>query len=159
MKLFKEIVFAASLTLGAAMALADAHAHEIKFGDLVIEHPWARQSSMGAQVAAGYMTIVNNGKQDDRLLSASAGISAIAQLHDMKMDGDVMKMAEMAGGIVIPAGGSAVLKPMSLHIMFMGLKAPVREGESFEATLTFEKAGSITVDFEVMAPTAGMNMN
>lgn len=157
MKLFKEISFAAALTLGSLLSLADAHAHEVKVGDLVIGHSWARQSPMGADVAAGYMTITNTGKVDDRLVKATAAITATVQLHEMKMEGDVMKMAEIPGGIVIPAGATIELKPKSLHIMFMDLKAPVMEGEEMAGTLTFEKAGTVDIEYEVRAPDAGMH--
>lgn len=157
MKLFKEISFAAALTLGSLLSLADAHAHEVKVGDLVIGHSWARQSPMGADVAAGYMTITNTGKVDDRLVKATAAITATVQLHEMKMEGDVMKMAEIPGGIVIPAGATIELKPKSLHIMFMDLQAPVMEGEEIAGTLTFEKAGTVDIKYEVRAPDAGMD--
>lgn len=157
MKLFKEIAFAAALTLGAMVSFADAQAHEVKIGDLVIGHPWARQSPMGTDVAAGFMTITNTGKDEDRLVKATASITSTVQLHEMKMEGDVMKMAEVPGGIVIPPGATVELKPKSLHIMFMGLKAPVKEGEVIAGTLTFEKAGTADVEYEVMAPNAGMN--
>jgi copper(I)-binding protein len=157
MKLFKEIAFAAALTLGAMVSFADAQAHEVKIGDLVSGHPWARQSPMGADVAAGFMTITNNGKEEDQLVKATASVTPTVQIHEMKMEGDVMKMAEVAGGIVIPPGATVELKPKSLHIMFMGLKAPVKEGEVIAGTLTFEKAGTADVEYEVMAPNAGMN--
>ena len=157
MKLLKEITFAAALTLGALFSFADAQAHEIKVGDLVIGHPWARQSPMGADVAAGFMTITNNGKEADRLVKATASIAPTVQLHEMKMEGDVMKMSEVPGGIVIPPGATVELKPKSLHVMFMGLKAPVKEGETITGTLTFEKAGTVDVDYDVMAPNAGMD--
>ena len=147
MKLFKEVTFAAALTLGAVFSFSDAQAHEIKIGDLVIGHPWARQSPMGADVAAGFMTITNNGKEADRLVKATASVAPTVQLHEMKMEGDVMKMSEVPGGIVIPPGATVELKPMSLHIMFMDLKAPIKEGE----------AGAVNVEYEVMAPNAGMN--
>jgi copper(I)-binding protein len=155
----KEFTFASALTLAAVSSLADARAHEIKIGDLVIHHPWARQSPMGASVAAGFMTITNTGMQDERLVRASSEISTMVQIHTMKMEGDIMKMDELPEGVAIPAGTTVELKPASLHIMFMGLKAPIREGESFAGTLTFEKAGPVTIDYEVMAPTAGMNMD
>ena len=157
MKLFKEIAFAAALTLGAMVSFADAQAHEVKVGDLVIGHPWARQSPMGADVAAGFMTITNTGTEEDRLVKATASITPTVQLHEMKMEGDVMKMAEIPGGIVIPPGATVELKPKSLHVMYMGLKAPVKEGEVIAGTLTFEKAGTADVEYEVMAPNAGMN--
>lgn len=157
MTLFKEIAFAAGLTLGALVSFADAQAHEVKVGDLVIGHPWARQSPMGADVAAGFMTITNTGKEEDRLVKATATVTPTVQLHEMKMEGDVMKMSEVPGGIVIPPGATVELKPKSLHVMFMDLKAPVKEGEVIAGTLTFEKAGTVDVDYDVMAPNAGMN--
>lgn len=154
MKNFKEIVFAASLAFAAAIAFTHANAHEIRFGNLVIHHPWSRQTPAGAKVAIGFMTITNNGKEDDRLIGATAEISETAQIHDMKMEGDVMKMPELPDGVIIPAGGSVLLKPRSMHIMFMGLKTLVHEGETFSGTLTFEKTGTIEVDYEVKGMTA-----
>ena len=157
MKLLKETAFAAALTLAALFALGHAEAHEVKLGDLVIHHPWSRQSPMAADVAAGFMTITNNGKVDDRLVKATSEVSSATQIHDMKMVGDVMKMAELPDGLVIPAGATVKLKPKSLHLMFMGLKQPVMEGEEFSGTLTFEKAGTVTVEYEVAAPGGDMS--
>ena len=157
MTLFKQIILASTLTLASVMAIASGEAHEVKLGDLVIHHPWSRQSPMAASVAAGFMTITNNGKEDDRLVKATAEISGSTQIHDMKMVGDVMKMVELPDGLVIPAGGTVKLKPKSLHLMFMGLKQPVMEGEEFTGTLTFEKAGTVTVEYEVAAPGGDMS--
>lgn len=159
MKLLKEIAFAVVLT-GAAILTspwAGAQDTEIKIGSLVIAQPWSRQSPMAADVAAGFLTITNQGQEDDRLIKADTAISAMTQLHDMKMDGDVMKMFELPGGIAIPAGSTVELKPKSLHLMFMGLVKPPVEGQSFTATLTFEKAGTVEVEFGVLAPGAHMN--
>ena len=153
----REIIFASVLTVAAAFSLADAQAHEIKIGDLVIGHPWARQSPMGADVAAGFMTITNNGKEADRLVKATASVSPTVQLHEMKMEGDVMMMSEVPGGIVIPPGATVELKPKSLHVMFMDMKVPIKEGEVIDGSLTFEKAGTLDIEYEVMAPNAGMN--
>ena len=154
MTLFKEIAFAAALSLAAVFTLADAQAHEVKIGDLVIHHPWSRQSPMSASVAAGFMTITNTGKQDDRLVKASSEISPVVQIHDMTMEGDVMKMVELPDGLVIPAGATVKLKPKSLHIMFMDVKQQPGEGTSFTGTLTFEKAGTVTIDYDVASPGA-----
>lgn len=157
LKLFNQLVFASALSVASILNLASASAHEIKIGNLLIEHPWARQSPMKADVAAGFMVITNEGLEDDRLLKVTADISGNVQLHDMKMEGDVMKMVELPDGILIPAGGTVTLKPRSLHVMFMEVKSQPMEGEVFDGTLTFEKAGAVKVDFEVMAPNAGMN--
>ncbi|MCB1378417.1 MAG: copper chaperone PCu(A)C [Alphaproteobacteria bacterium] len=157
MRLIKEISFATALTLASLYSIATSQAQEIHTGSLTIDHPWSRQSPMAANVAAGFMKITNAGTEDDTLVKATASISGNVQLHDMKMENDVMKMFEVEGGIVIPAGQTVELKPRSLHIMFMDVTAQPKEGETFTGTLVFEKAGVVTVDFEVMGPMAGMN--
>ena len=157
MTLLKEIAFATALTLASLHGIAQGHAHEIKIGSIVIGHPWSRQSPMHADVSAGFLLITNEGQDDDRLVKATASISPNVQLHDMKMENDVMKMVELAEGIPIPAGATVELKPKSLHIMFMDMPKAPKKGDTFIGTLTFEKAGTVEVDFEVMAPDAGMN--
>ena len=79
------------------------------------------------------MKITNAGAADDKLISATAEIAPMVQLHDMKMDGDVMKMFEVEGGIPIPAGATVELKPKSLHIMFMQMPKQPDVNTSFKA--------------------------
>jgi copper(I)-binding protein len=141
-----QIAFATALT---AAALSPVSAHEIKAGDLTVVHPWTRATPAGATVAGGFLKIVNTGATDDRLLSATAEIATVVQLHDMKMVGDVMEMSEVQGGIPIPAGATVELKPKSLHLMLMGLKSAPTAGTVFNGTLTFEKAGVVNVEFAV----------
>ena len=148
----KATLVALALTIVPALA-----ADPIKVGALEITGPFTRATLPGAQVGAGFMTITNTGKEEDRLVKATASITSTVQLHEMKMEGDVMKMSEVPGGIVIPPGATVELKPKSLHVMFMDLKAPVKEGETITGTLTFEKAGTVDVDYDVMAPNAGMD--
>jgi copper(I)-binding protein len=155
--LIKEIAFASALTVASLLSIAQGQAHEIKFKDLVIDHPWTRQSPMAADVMAGFMKITNTGKEDDRLVKATVAIAPTVQLHDMKMEGDVMKMFEVPGGIVIPAGATVELKPRHLHIMFIGVTSAPMEGEEIKGTLTFEKAGTVDIDYVVEGPGAGMN--
>jgi len=157
MSLFKQMAVAAALTLAAIVPIAAGHAHDVTVGKLTIGHPWSRPSPMAADVAAGFLTITNSGSEDDRLVKATAAITSNVQIHDMKMEGDMMKMVELTGGIAIPAGQTVELKPGSLHIMFMGLKAQPAAGSTFQGTLTFEKAGSVDVEYEVHAADAGMN--
>ncbi len=157
MKLFKEIAFASALTLASLLSTPNAFAHEIKVGDLVISHPWSRQSPMGADVSAGFLKITNTGTSDDRLVAGTAEIAPVVQLHDMKMDGDMMKMFEVEGGIVLPAGKTVELKPKSLHIMFMKVAKQPAVDTSFKGTLTFEKAGTVDVEYEVVDPGATMD--
>ena len=87
------------------------------------------------------MTIVNRGSGDDHLVSASSPLAAEVQLHTMSMDGGVMRMRQVTDGIGIPAKGSVELRPGSFHIMFMGLKRQLRQGERFPVILRFQRAG------------------
>lgn len=145
---------AIAMTFGA-MALsgpAALSAHEFKVGTIKIEHPWSRVSPMKSDVNAGFVTITNTGTEDDRLIKATAEITSNVQLHDMKMEGDVMKMVELTDGITIPAGKTVELKPRSLHIMFLDLKSQPTEGTMFKGSLTFEKAGEVQIEYMVEAP-------
>lgn len=157
MRLIREFTLAISLTLAAGFSIATGHAHEAKIGDLEIEHPWTRQPLPSAKVAGGFFRIANNGKTEDRLIKATATISDNVQIHEMSMDNGIMKMGELKDGLAIPAGGTVELKPGSFHIMFMDLKERPVEGTAFEGTLTFKKAGTVKITYEVEAPDAGMN--
>ncbi|WP_292353723.1 copper chaperone PCu(A)C [Mesorhizobium sp.] len=126
-----------------------AFAHEFKIGDLEIGHPWSRATPPGAKVAGGYFTVTNKGNSPDRLLSISSDISDKAELHEMGVKDGVMTMRPVSGGLEIPARGKVALKPGGYHLMFVGLKRQPKQGEKFPATLTFEKAGSVAVEFAV----------
>ena len=131
-------------------------AHGFKLGDLEIGHPWSRATPQGAKVAAGYLTIRNGGAAADRLVAASGEIAGKTEIHEMSVDDKgVMTMRPVTDGVEIPAGGEAALKPGSFHIMFMDLKRGVKEGERFKGTLTFEKAGTVDVEFAVEAMGGG----
>jgi copper(I)-binding protein len=147
------------VTASFILMLGSAQAHEFKIGDLEIVHPWARATPTGAKVGGGYLTIVNHGSEPDRLIAVSSPIAAMVQLHEMVMENDVAKMRELPDGIEIPAGGTVELKPRSLHIMFMELKKPLVSKDSFEAELTFEKAGKVKVEFTVQPMDAGDSMD
>ena len=152
MKLFNQILFSSALTLASLASAGTSNAHEIKIGKLVIHHPWIRQPVGSATVAAGFTKIDNTGTEDDTLLKVTVEGVPTVQIHDMKMEGETMKMAEMNDGLVIPAGKSVELKPKSLHIMMMGLKSAFMVGEEVKGTFTFAKAGAVDLDFEVVAP-------
>ena len=139
-------IFAAALA--CALAAAPALSQEIKAGDLAIEKPWARATPKGAEVGAGYLEIRNAGAVADRLTGGSADFAAI-EVHEMSMQGGVMKMRELKDGLVIPAHGAVKLAPGGYHIMFAGLKRPLVKGEVAKTTLVFEHAGSVKVDFAV----------
>jgi copper(I)-binding protein len=130
---------------------AFGHDHVVKAGSLEILHPWSRATPGGAKVAGGYVTVNNTGAAPDRLVAASADtVAAKGELHESGMKDGVMSM-KPAEGIAVPAGGTLALKPGSWHIMFTGLKRPLKQGETFPGSLTFEKAGKVEVEFTVEA--------
>jgi copper(I)-binding protein len=141
---------AAAAALASVLFFAQAAtAHEFKQGDLTIGHPWSRATLPGAKVAAGYLTVKNAGSAPDRLISVTADIAGKGEIHEMTVKDGVMTMRPLADGLEIPAGGEVKLEPGSYHIMFVGLKAPAVEGVKFPGTLTFEKAGTVKVEFAV----------
>ncbi|ESY77732.1 hypothetical protein X740_22865 [Mesorhizobium sp. LNHC221B00] len=148
----------AALAFGLVLLGAQAVlAHEFKVGDLEIGHPWSRATPAGAKVAGGYFTITNKGSASDRLLSISSDVSEKAELHEMGVKDGVMTMRPVTGGLEIPAGGKVALAPGGYHLMFIGLKRQPKQGEKFSATLTFEKAGTVSVEFAVEGMGGGMD--
>lgn len=139
-----------------ALAAFAAHAHEFKAGTITIGHPYARATAAGQPTGGGFMKFVNAGG-NDKLLSASAEVSKSVELHEMKMEGDVMKMRQV-DGIELQAGKTVELRPGGYHVMFIGLKAPLKAGDKFPMKLKFEKAGVVTVEVKVEAPGADQGM-
>ena len=125
-------------------------AQEIKIGDLVIDQPWSRATPGGAKMGAGYLTIENTGVNADRLVGASSAIAERVEIHEMVMKDDVMSMRQIPG-LPIEPGTTVMLRPGGYHLMFVGLKAPLKQGMKFTATLEFEKAGKVDVTFDVEA--------
>lgn len=142
----RSLVLAA---LAGPLLALPTHAHDYKVGSLEISHPWTRATAPTAKAGGGYLVITNKGTTPDRLVAAESNASQKVEIHEMKMDGNVMRMRELAGGLEIPPGGSVMLKPGGYHIMFMELKAPLAKGNKVPVTLVFEKAGKIDVDFAV----------
>ena len=124
-------------------------AQEVKVGSIKVDHAYIRATVPGQQVAGGFMKIENKGIAD-QLLSASSPAAGEVQLHEMAMEGSVMKMRQVKD-IPVPAGGSVELKPGGLHLMFMNIKAPLAAGESVPVKLKFAKAGEVEVKMPVNA--------
>jgi uncharacterized protein YcnI/copper(I)-binding protein len=133
--------------MGAASAPADGESYSI--GDLKVTAPWTRATPGGAKIAGGYLTVTNNGKEPDRLVSATTAVADHAEIHEMSMTDGVMKMRPLPDGLTIKPGETVALKPGGYHMMFMGLKQPLKQGETMKATLVFEKAGKLDVNFKV----------
>ncbi|HBF30673.1 copper chaperone PCu(A)C [Rhizobium sp.] len=138
-------------TAWALMLTQPAFSHEAKVGDLTIIHPYARAMLPGAQVGGGYLTIENDGATDDRLIGVTSERAKSTQIHQMKIADGVMIMGELKEGLTVPAKTKTELKPGSYHVMFMNVSKLFKQGETIKATLTFEKAGKVDVDFTVGA--------
>jgi len=146
-------IVAQAETGGDKMAGMDTAA-PVKLGDLEISGPFARATLPNQPVGGGYVTITNKGSTADRLVSATSPAAGMVQIHEMAMEGDVMKMRELPDGLEIPAGQSVTLSPGGLHLMFMKLNGPFKQGSTIPVTLNFEKAGSVEVELPVMPANA-----
>jgi copper(I)-binding protein len=137
----------AGLTLALAAAIGPATPET---ASIAVENAWTRATPTGAKVAAGYLTIKNTGDQPDRLVSARADFADKTEIHLMNTVDGVMQMRPVSDGLAVPPQDSVALEPNSYHLMFMGLAAPLEEGETVRGELTFERAGNVNVTFQVM---------
>jgi copper(I)-binding protein len=124
-------------------------AHSFTKGELTIGHPWTRATPAGASVAGGYLKITNKGKGSDRLIGGTFAGAEKVEIHEMTMKDGVMKMRELTDGLAIKAGETVELKPGGYHLMFVGLKKPIADGANVKGSLSFQKAGSVDVEFKV----------
>jgi copper(I)-binding protein len=138
------------LLLSLTLTLSAQHQHGSSQQDMMMDCPglmlidgWARATSAGAPNGAAYGYVVNLGPESDTLIGGSTPAASTVEIHTMILDGDVMRMRPVEGGLEIPAMGFAELAPGGLHIMFINLVAPLEAGSILDVVLTFEKAGDI----------------
>lgn len=145
-----QIAVAMGLTLAAIFAfVASAHA-----ADIAIEGAFARASATpGAKSGVAYFTVVNRGEAADRLVAVETDAAGMAMLHENRVVDGVASMVHL-DAIEVPANAQVKLEPSGLHVMLMGLKGPLKQGEKLHLTLTFEKAGKIALDVPVGSVTA-----
>lgn len=139
---FLANIFAIGL-LGAAVSA----------GDLRIENAWARATPGALKSGAAYVTLTNTGSEPDRLVAVATPVAGHAATHAHAMEGGVAKMRPLAS-LPLEPGETVTFAPGGLHIMLMPLTAPLKEGETFPLTLTFERAGAMTVEVPVLPLTA-----
>jgi copper(I)-binding protein len=145
---FVAILAAQFLAQFAAIA---ARAADYDVGSIHISQPWARATPKGASAGAAYMTITNKGTTPDRVSCVSSDASAQCQIHSMTMEDGVMKMRPVEGGLEIKPGETVTLKPASFHMMLVDLKHPLEQGQMVKATLKFDNAGTVDVDYPIAA--------
>ena len=135
-------------TVIACFISVTAMATDYKVGSLEIMGPWSRATPKGASTAIGYMTIKNNGTTPDRLIGGSVDFASDFQLHSMTMEDSVSKMRELKF-VEIEPGQTIEFKPGGSHVMFVGVKHPLSEGEHVKGTLIFEHAGTVQIEYDV----------
>ncbi len=142
------------ILLPLALALfcsATAAARDYSLGCLEIGQPWARATTSSAPAGGGFLTITNKGTTRDRLIAVRTPVAEQAQVHEMKMDGNVMRMRALDGGLEILPGATVTLAPGGLHLMLMGLRKPLVRDTRVPLTLVFEKAGSVEIELSIEA--------
>ena len=140
-----------AILMTASLAATPSLARDYKIGSIEIVEPWSRATPSTAPSAGGFLTLTNKGDVPDRLIAIESLAAKQTEIHEMKMDGAVMRMRELENGVVLPPGQTIELKPGGYHVMFMGLKAPFVKDQKVSATLVFEKAGRIDIEFQVDA--------
>ena len=152
--------FGAWITI-VVMALAAsgwARAHDERVGDLTLNHPYATPSLAGSANGAAYLKgIRNRGEQADRLLAASSPVAARVELHRMTLDNGVMRMREVPSIELPPKGDTPLRHGGEYHLMLIDLKQPLKDGDRFDLTLRFERAGERTVKVWVQTPRDGVS--
>lgn len=146
---FPSLLSATALAL--ACAAAPLAAQTAAQSGIEVGQPWTRATAAGQGVGGGYLSLHNPGKSSDRLLGASSPAAERVELHRMAMEGDVMRMRQVSA-IALPAGKPVELKPGGLHLMLLGLKAPLKAGESVSFTLVIEGTDGKRETLELKAP-------
>lgn len=142
-------------TLAAAAVVTTAHAQEHSLKSLRIGQPHARATAPHQPSGAAYLTIENKGNEVDRLIAATSPVAKSVEMHSMSMEGNMMKMREIPN-IELKPGATLVMKPGNgYHLMLTGLHQPLKAGDRFPLTLTFEKAGKTEVSVLVQDKVSG----
>ena len=129
------------LLLASVLLTLPAHAQQQ--GDIAVTTPWTRAAGQGG-TGAGFLTIANRGSAADRLVGASSPIARVVEIHTHLREGDILRMRPVAA-IDLPPGGTVTLQPGGFHLMLIGLKEPLIQGQSVPLTLRFERAGEVQV--------------
>lgn len=151
MALVPPLLLIAALAAAVVSPLTStpASARDFTAGGVKVSDPWTRVTPPAAKVAGGFMKLTNTGTVADKLLGGSSPVTGRIEVHEMSLDGGIMKMRELSQGLEIKPGETVELKPGSFHIMFLELKAPIKPGATVKGTLIFEKAGPVEIEYRV----------
>lgn len=140
-RIIPAAVLLTAMTAAAALAQSSA--------PVEAQNAWARATPPGASTGAVYVTLT--APSGDRLTAASSPVAATTGLHEMHMDGTIMRMNPVPGGLDLPPGKPVTLRPGGYHLMLEGLKAPLRQGQKVPVHLTFQKAPPLDISAQVAA--------
>lgn len=115
-----------------------------------VKAAWARATVQGQKATGAFMTLT--AKDATKLVGVSSPVAGVAEVHEMKMDGDVMKMRALADGLDLPAGKSVELKPGGYHVMLMDLKTPLVKDTTIPVTLLFKDTKGVQSKLELKLP-------
>lgn len=124
-------------------------AKDLTVGNLTVSQAWARATPSAAPVGGGYITIANRGSEPDSLLSVTSSAADRVEIHESATEGGVMRMRPVERLTIAP-GQTITFKPGGLHLMLLKPKVPLRQGNRLTADFAFEKAGAITVEFDIL---------
>ena len=147
MRLLSKLALTAVLLVSGSAAFAQAGGAS----KITVEQPWARATPAGAMTGAVYMTLANKTGTADRLTAAASDVAQKVQIHEMAVVNGIMQMRELANGLAVPANGSVTLKPGGYHVMLIGLKKQLIAGQTIPLTLTFAKAGTISITVPIQS--------
>ncbi|BCB17144.1 copper chaperone PCu(A)C [Bosea sp. ANAM02] len=139
--------------VAAALSFAQfptvASAHDYAVGSLKIGHPWARATPPAAKVGGGYLKIENSGTAPDRLLGGTTEAAARLEIHESTFTDGIARMREKTEGVAVGPGETVELRPNAIHLMLVDLKGQLKQGDTVKASLRFERAGPVEVEFQV----------
>ena len=136
------------LILAALLLAMPAAAQEVRAGDLSITRPWTRAAGQNG-TGAGFLAIANRGTAADRLVGASSPVARVTEIHTHMREGDILRMRPVPA-IDIPPGETVTLQPGGFHLMLIGLKEPLIQGQTVPVTLRFERAGEVQVNLTIL---------
>ena len=147
MKFSKHLIAAVVSTVLAASAFAQ---------NVTVTDAWARATVQGQKASGAFMKIT--AKDNTKLIGVSSPVAGVAEVHEMKMDKDVMRMAALPNGLDLPAGQAVELKPGGYHVMLMDLKTALKKDSTVPLTLVFKDAKGVQSTLTVKAPVSAMPM-
>jgi copper(I)-binding protein len=136
-----------AISILAVLACGNLHAQSV-----VVQEAWVRTTVQGQKATGVFMTLT--AKDGSKLVGASTPVAGVAEVHEMKMEGDIMRMRAVQGGLDLPAGKAVALTPGGYHLMLMDLKAALPKDSTVPLTLVFKDAKGVESKLELKVPVA-----